>query len=282
LTKSPHIQSGNRNIPLVSVVITTFNSSACIADALISVLTQSFSDFEIVLVDDASTDDTVEIARTTLDGKCTFRIERLISNSGGPAAPRNIGVGIARGRWIALLDSDDAWVPDKLRMQLEVAENSNVGFVSSEKRWFSKASDIRRQRESPQEEDPKIRLVTHADLCRKNFLCTSSVLAERTLFLRHPFRTDRDYIAVEDYACWLDIHRVSIPHHPQILCPLVYYRVSVGSISAAKMRMVRKHWLLYRNYFRATRFGFMKAVFSMLTYMFASIYRQLYYRLTRH
>lgn len=268
--------------PLVSVVLTTFNAAAYVTDGLQSVLDQSTTDFEVVIVDDASSDATSQVVERALQGRCPFRLERLLKNSGGPATPRNIGVQLAKGRWIALLDSDDVWHPQKLEIELGVAASTGAKFVSSEKRWFRDIDETKpRAAEELRRQQHELRRVTHGQLRRKNFLCTSSVMAERELFLRHPFTPDRNYRAVEDYRCWLDIHRESVGWHPQILTPLVFYRVSPSSISGSKLDMVGKNWRLYRDYYRGQRLAPLQVLMSMMTYGFASLYRQIKYRQTR-
>lgn len=215
--------SATTSLPTVSVVVTAFNAADHLADGLRSVLGQTFNDYEVIVVDDASTDMTCGVAEDTLRDRCHYRVERMARNSGGPAGPRNHGVRVARGRWVALLDSDDIWHPQKLEVELKVASCLGARFVSTEKRWFRRPEetrswasvDLRQFSVSP-------RAVTHAQLCRKNFLCTSSVMAERELFIRHPFPEDRGYRAVEDYRCWLDIHRESVASHPQLQAPLVF------------------------------------------------------------
>jgi len=106
--------------PKVSVILPTFNRAKYLDRAISSVLSQSFYDFELIIVDDASTDNTEEIVEL-------FRDERIIyvknpRNLGGAAA-RNVGIRIAKGEFIAFQDSDDLWHPDKLEIQMKVFEN---------------------------------------------------------------------------------------------------------------------------------------------------------------
>ncbi len=106
--------------PKVSVILPTFNRAKYLDRAISSVLSQSFYDFELIIVDDASTDNTEEIVGL-------FRDERIIyvknpRNLGGAAA-RNVGIRIAKGEFIAFQDSDDLWHPDKLEIQMKVFEN---------------------------------------------------------------------------------------------------------------------------------------------------------------
>jgi len=107
--------------PAVSVVIPLYNKVDLVAKAIESVLNQDFEDFEIVIVDDGSTDGSAQIAQgyaERLDGLCTYvRQER-----GGAGAARNRGMRIASGEFIALLDADDLWAPEKLRRQIGFME----------------------------------------------------------------------------------------------------------------------------------------------------------------
>lgn len=110
--------------PLVSIIIPVFNRAHCIARALDSIAAQQFDSIEILIGDDASTDDTIAVAREKSPG---IRVASLDKNSGAAAA-RNAAVKLASGRFLAFLDSDDVWIPGKLRAQLDFLEkNPGVG-----------------------------------------------------------------------------------------------------------------------------------------------------------
>lgn len=108
--------------PFVSVVIPTYNRAHLISRALQSVLCQTFSDYEIVVVDDGSTDHTLEVIKAFQDTRIEYvRLER----NRGPSLARNVGIQAARGEWIAFLDSDDEWLPRKLELQVARLEGTN-------------------------------------------------------------------------------------------------------------------------------------------------------------
>ena len=109
--------------PLVSVVIPVFNRAALISRALDSVANQTFDDYEIIVVDDGSTDGTAESIQNW--GADRLRLIRNPQNRGAAAA-RNIGVSAALGRWIAFLDSDDCWEPEKLARQLTALDGASA------------------------------------------------------------------------------------------------------------------------------------------------------------
>ncbi|MGH7451509.1 MAG: glycosyltransferase family 2 protein, partial [bacterium] len=102
--------------PLVSVIIPTFNRLKYLKEAVASVFAQTYAHWELIVVDDGSTDDTLHYVSTLDDPRV-----RLVSetHSGNPARMRNVGVAHARGEYVAFLDSDDLWESDKLAVQLE-------------------------------------------------------------------------------------------------------------------------------------------------------------------
>src|SRR5713226_4429936 len=101
--------------PAVTVVIPVYNGANSIARAIASVIAQDFSDFEIVVVDDGSTDATLEVIRPF-----ARQIRLLEQGNAGPAVARNTGIAAARGEYIAFLDADDAWMPAKLGLLVAV------------------------------------------------------------------------------------------------------------------------------------------------------------------
>ena len=104
--------------PLVSVVIPAYNSGRTIRATVESALDQTVGDLEVIVVDDGSQDETVPVVKAIEDP----RVRLVRRPNGGAAAARNTGILEARGRWVALLDSDDLWVPDKLERQLLVLD----------------------------------------------------------------------------------------------------------------------------------------------------------------
>ena len=117
-----------RSSPKVSVVIPVFNGERFIGDAFPSALGQTFRDFEIIVVDDGSIDQTEKIVRQFSDCVAYHRQENR-----GAAAARNLGVMCTSGEWIAFLDADDIWYPQKLAVQFEaVAMNPGIAFVYSD------------------------------------------------------------------------------------------------------------------------------------------------------
>lgn len=125
---------------LVSVVIPVFNAATFIRRAVSSVLAQTFTDFEIIIVDDCSRDNTVEIVEALAreDGRIKLFVQDV---NGGPSAARNRGFKEARGEWIALLDADDAFMPNRLEAMLKVAVTEQVDMLADNLLMYDLAAD---------------------------------------------------------------------------------------------------------------------------------------------
>lgn len=104
--------------PLVSAVMPAYNASRTVVDAVNSILTQTVEDLEVIVVDDGSKDDTADVVRSIDDP----RVSLIVKRNEGVASARNAGLRAARGRYVAFLDSDDLWLPSKLKRQLDLLE----------------------------------------------------------------------------------------------------------------------------------------------------------------
>lgn len=114
--------------PTISVVSPFYNRRSCLADVISTLARQTFSDFEFIIVDDGSTDGLAEAA-VTLSARFPIRFVRLQSNRGAAAA-RNAGIDAAKGRYVAFLDSDDSWHPEKLERQIRQLKSADSNLVS--------------------------------------------------------------------------------------------------------------------------------------------------------
>lgn len=123
--KTKPVKAAASKKPVVSVVMPVFNGAAFIDDTIHSVLGQTFEDFELIVVDDASTDKTLEVVGQFGDARI-----RVIAckRNGGAAKARNRGVKAARGRYIAFIDADDLWQPSKLLRQVQFMEEKDCAF----------------------------------------------------------------------------------------------------------------------------------------------------------
>jgi glycosyltransferase involved in cell wall biosynthesis len=188
---------------LVSVVIPTYNHAHFLGRALQSVLDQTYPHWEALVIDNHSHDNTDDVVKSFSDP----RIRLLkIHNHGVIAASRNVGMREARGEWIAFLDSDDCWYPQKLEIIMSTADADNAYDVLSNDELMVDVKTGARAvlRHGPYENDfYKILLV------EGNRLSPSATLVRRDFLLQSglAFDESQDYVTVEDYGFWLDLAR---------------------------------------------------------------------------
>jgi glycosyltransferase involved in cell wall biosynthesis len=211
-------------VPKVTVVIPTYNRAADLRRALRSVLGQTLADFECIVVDNHSTDDTDAVVAQFADPR--MRLLK-IHNKGSVAASRNLGLRQANAGFVAFLDSDDWWTPAKLELSVRALE-AGADLVYHDLYLVGRETD-RRWRKSPTR---ALRRPVFEDLLTNgNGINLSSVVVRRSLLLDVAgFCEDSPLIAVEDYDCWLRIARISDAFE-RIPCTLGYYLVAPGSLS---------------------------------------------------
>jgi glycosyltransferase involved in cell wall biosynthesis len=181
--------------PLISVIIPTYNRALWVVEAVESVLAQSFKNFELIVVDDGSTDETV--ARLA---PCRTRLLYDFQDRAGVSAARNRGLELASGQWIAFLDSDDLWLPAKLEAQVDFFDrNSEAEICQTEEIWMRNG---RRVNPRPRHRKPSGQIFEPSlSLC---LVSPSAVMLKKTLIDRTG-RFDPQLPACEDYDLWLRI-----------------------------------------------------------------------------
>lgn len=198
---APRAANGN---PKVTVVIAVFNMESHLAATLDSVRTQSLRDWEALIVDDSSTDQSSAIALKYCEMDSRFRYIALPVNSGRPAVPRNVGIAAARGDYVAFLDHDDLWHPAKLERQVQVLDHHpSIGMVHSHL-WVNRNNrSIWGLLYLP---SPHRSRANRERLRHNNVIQCSSVLV-RADVLRSVglFREDFELRTVEDYELWFRV-----------------------------------------------------------------------------
>ena len=230
---------------MVSVIIPTFNAEKFIAETIRSVLTQSHSDFELIVIDDCSTDNTVNIVREINDHDARLTLVELSESYGGPAGPRNIGVSKAIGEWICFLDADDLWHPSKLSIQLKLLEKTGASFCCTQSTSFNDERQFDLSGSFSEQET--YQKYTFRQICSRNRILISSVIVASSLLKSNLFNESRDYHAVEDMQCWLQILE-NTNGCIIVDAPLVGYRISANQISRNKIKMAYKFFRVLNNY----------------------------------
>ncbi len=186
-------------LPFFSVVIPTFNRAGLLGVALRSVLQQTCPDFELIVVDNGSTDETkISISRIG-DSRIRYIFQE---GSGSPASPRNHGILEARGNWIVFLDSDDTWDPRKLEVTQRKLSATSCDFLVHQQRLVNSQGQIRGFM-GPEENN----LTYQNLLLTENKIATSSVAIRREFLQANNlmFNESTRYAAVEDYDLWLRV-----------------------------------------------------------------------------
>jgi len=224
--------------PLVSVIIPTYNHARYLSCALQSVLDQTYTNWEAIVIDNHSTDNTDEVMARFADSRITYL---KIHNNGVIAASRNVGIRVAKGEWIAFLDSDDWWTNDKLKVCFDCIDAKvdlvyhKLEIFSDQPRTFIQKTIKSRQVKSP---------VLIDLLLKGNAIVNSSVLVRKSLLEQiGGINESREMIAAEDYNTWLRIAQLSnqFLYLPQ---RLGYYLQHNNNISLKDMSLPERHAVL--------------------------------------
>lgn len=229
------------NSPLVSVITAAYNVSGYIAEAIISVKKQTYENWEMLIVDDNSTDDTFDIAQRFSSEDKRIRVFKLESHSGLPAAPRNFGIKNSRGEYIAFLDADDIWLPEKLEKQVKVLEEDRDAFLI-----YSKY--ILQENYCKHQIFPKKGY--HGFIFNDLFL-SNNFIPCLTVVMRNSngaflFDEDRRLKAIEDFDLWLTISmkkKISFINEP-----LAIYRAHGNNTSLGLRSFLKRYIFVIRKY----------------------------------
>lgn len=223
--------------PLVSIIMPTYNCGRFISESIASVLAQTMTDWELQIVDDCSTDDTRAIVERLAAQEPRIHYSCLAQN-GGPAVARNEALRRAAGQYVAFLDGDDLWVPDKLERQLAFMEKTGAKFSAT-------AYDQMDESGAPL---PTICLPPHRTDYRKMLLLSNPIGNSTVMFDQRALgRFEVPPIRKRnDFALWLKILKQT-PVCAGMDDVLTHYRVRTNSVSSNKLAQAKYHWQLYRE-----------------------------------
>lgn len=241
---------------LVSVIIPTYNSYGTISDTLDSVCSQTYSNLEIIVVDDNSVDNTCEFVTKYISQDNRLRLLRNSKNQGA-AVSRNNGIDIARGRYIAFCDADDIWLPNKVEMQLSRMAQLSTGLVCSS---YLRVNVNQMEIGLVQPES----LLTHRSLSKYNSVGCSTVIIDRSIVsnLKFPLLRTR-----QDYALWLSLTSTGMSFYC-LKEPLVRYAVRSGSVSSNKILAAYVH---FKVLFKFSKLNVIQKLFCYCAYLIHSI-----------
>lgn len=246
----------------VSVVIPCYNSESSIIRTLSSVFSQTTAIHEVIVIDDGSTDRSCQMIQDFRKQHNAKNLKLIKQANAGPAAARNHGISIAEGDWIAFLDSDDIWLPQKIEIQQDyLLQNPDIVLLGES---LAKKTN-----------SPTLQHVTFKNLLARNYFITSSVIVKKDSLPEVPFDLHKKYS--EDYKLWLEI---GFHHACAILnIPLVEYSRGndnqQNNLSSRLWKMEKgeldNYYYCYRKKYINIFFWVSFSVFSFIKYLRRSI-----------
>ena len=216
---------------LVSVIIPVYNAEKFLSSTLDSIFAQTSKSFEVVLVDDCSKDGSAEIISKYKEEHPEI-VYHLQEKNMGAAVARNTALEIAKGRYVAFLDSDDVWYPEKTEKQLNLMKEKDAAFSYAAIEMMDENGELKKSKRKVKE------TVNYRFLLHNTMIATSSVIVDREKLgdFRMPLRRSG-----QDYATWLQLLRDGTVAHG-INEALVKYRVSSNSLSSNKFKSIKQVW----------------------------------------
>lgn len=227
----------NRQNPEVSIIMANYNCEKWIKETIASVQSQTFDNWELLITDDASTDNSVALICEEQEMDHRIKLTVFDKNQGAAKA-RNSSLSQARGRYIAYLDSDDLWVPTKLEKQLDFMKKNNVGMcytdydLVDENAVYRKTVNVQKT-------------VTYDGYLKKPISCTHTIMFDTNIIDRR-LLVMPDIRRGQDGATWLQVLKTGVVGYA-LSESLAKYRRHEGSLSNNKFKAIKRIWYLYRN-----------------------------------
>jgi teichuronic acid biosynthesis glycosyltransferase TuaG len=242
---------------LVSIIIPTYNSADFIADTLASVQQQTYPNWEVILVDDGSTDTTLTIAQHIAQTDHRIRIFKNPTNS-GTGVTRNNALHHCQGNYIAFLDADDLWKPIKLERQLQFMQEQQQPFTFSFYECIDEiGNSLHKLVEAP-------RNLSYRQLFFCNYVGNLTGIYDADFFGKIAISSIRKR---QDWMLWLTILKKLKSAKP-VPESLAYYRIRNNSLSASKVALLQHNFAVYRQFHR---YNFVVALFIMLGFLFTQL-----------
>lgn len=225
---------------LVSVIMPCFNSEHFLATAIESVINQTYTNWELIIVDDCSTDSSNQIIQSFSEKDIRVKYFCTNSPSGSPTLPRNIAINKSKGCYLAFLDSDDIWLPNKLYNQIKHLEENSTKNIAISYTNYERISEsgIRQNRQLTF----RLEHTYESLLLGNDIVCSSAVINLKVLKDKRYFKK----IGHEDYEYWL---RILSEGFVASNCNSVevLYRMRKESISSGRVKAFRWLWHIHKN-----------------------------------
>ncbi len=243
---------------LVSIVMPCYNGEKFIRETIESVKLQTYSKWELLVIDDGSSDSSVDIVKSY--AKDDSRIILISQKNGGSAVARNNGIKHAKGQYIALLDSDDLWLPKFLSSQIKFMKEKNAVCVcSTYGRIDEESHDILKPVQSKS-------LITSKDMEAIDYIGCLAGLYDRAKYGKIYLHEELKSL-LDDYAYWIDIVNLEgvAYGNPELLAK---YRLRNNSLTSKKSKLIKVHYRFYRKY---RKFGPVKSTVCLFRWGVAGL-----------
>ncbi|MCF4100657.1 glycosyltransferase [Gillisia sp. M10.2A] len=239
--------------PLVSIIMPAYNSSRFIEQAIQSVLHQTYTNWELLVIDDASRDTTVKIVQEC--AAASSKIKLLISSENqGAGVARNKGIKAATGTYIAFLDADDLWFPEKLSIQLKFMQERGLQMTFSSYELISESGEkLHKMVEA-------LPLLSYNKLLRSNYVGNLTGIYSVEILGKIYNASIRKR---QDWALWLSVLKET-GNVEGITAPLAYYRIRRESISNNKLSLLKHN---FNVYYKVLNFGILKSCAYMILFL---------------
>ncbi len=243
--------------PLVSVIMPAYNASQYIAKSITSVQAQTFTNWELIVVDDCSQDGTAQLVKEFAHNDFRIKLHCNAKNM-GVAKTRNFALGLCRGEYVAFLDSDDIWRPDKIELQLECFRQTGASLV------YTSYAIVDSEGKKQCEDFIVPSNISLSDMLMENVIGCSTVMISEELAKCNRFAEDYFH---EDYVLWMQLLQ-SGHKMVGIKKVLVDYFFHKDSKSANKLNSAKKRWQIYRDYLNLSM---VKSFWYFAHYAFAGL-----------
>ena len=246
----------------VSVIIPVYNAARFLDRTLNSIFAQTYKNIEIVLVDDCSKDESAEIIAQYKKENPGI-VYHLQETNQGAAVARNTALELAKGRYVAFLDSDDMWYPEKIEKQLRLMKEKDAAFCYTAIEMVNNGDEVIKKKRKVKEK------INYRFLLHNTMIATSSVLIDRkqTGDFRMPLRRGG-----QDYATWLMLLRDGTVAYG-INEALVKYRVGNSSLSSNKFKSIKQVWQIQTQ---DEKIGKISALFHVVCFSINALIKYLF------
>lgn len=252
---------------MISIITPSWNSEKYILETIKSVQAQTYKDWEILIIDDCSTDNTVKIVEYIIEYDSRVKLIKQKKNL-GPGAARTRGVQIASGRYIAYLDADDVWLPEKLERQIEFMRNNNCFFSCTSYEVINDSGkSLKKYIHMPSK-------MNYMDYLTNNVLQTVGIMIDTSKVNKKLLFMPNIRIG-EDAATWLQVLKAGYTCYgiDEILAK---YRRTKDSLSSNKIKSVIGTWHMYT---KVIKLPLWLASYCFIRYIILAIWKRIYFRI---